>query len=87
MVGHVTIPVRGIDASAGVTVGVWNIPRTEVTWLDGVSIHSSEAIPIALQLPQRCTPGTVDRLDVRVHVGDRELRQTVRLDARLELCP
>jgi hypothetical protein len=31
-------------------------------------------------------PGTVDRLDVRMQVGDRELHQSVRLDSPVELC-
>jgi hypothetical protein len=96
---HVTIPVRGIgndivnltsvrvpDAPAGVTVGVWNPSRTSVSLVDGASILPGEVVRIALGVPPRCSPGTVDRLDVRMKVGDRELHQTVRLDKPVELC-
>lgn len=96
---HVTIPLRGIgsdivnlisvrvpDAPDGVTVGVWNPGGTSVSLVRGASIHPGEAVRIALGVPARCAPGTVDRLDVRMMVGDRELRQTVRLDEPVELC-
>jgi hypothetical protein len=96
---HVTIPVRGVgndivnlasvrvpNAPAGVTVGVWNPSGTSVSPVDGASVHPREVVRIALGVPPRCSPGTVDRLDVHMKVGDRELHQTVRLDGPVELC-
>jgi hypothetical protein len=96
---HVTIPVRGIGndivnltsvrvpgATAGVTVGVWNPSRTSVLLVYGASIHPGEVVRIALGVPPRCSPATVDRLGIHMKFGDRELHQTVHLDSPVELC-
>jgi hypothetical protein len=90
----VTVPMRGIgndivnlisvrvpDAH-GVTVGIWNPSGTSINVVNGASVHPGEAVRIALQVPAGCVrTEPVDRLHVRVMVGDRELDQTVRLSS------
>jgi hypothetical protein len=90
----VTVPVRGIGnkivnlvsvqvrAARGVHVGVWNPAGTSISPVHGVSVHPGEAIRIALQAPANCAPTvSLDRLHVRMMVGDRALEQTLRLSS------
>jgi hypothetical protein len=87
-----TVPLRGIGHgivnlvsvrvpnAPDVRVGVWNLPGTHVGPVDGVSIHTGEAIRLALRAPSRCArTRTIDRLEVRMHVARRQLDQVIRL--------
>ena len=96
----ITIPVRGIGNDIvnlrnvrvldvrGVTVGVWNPGRTDISAVNGASVLPAETVQIAVQVPSRCASAqTFDRLEVRMDVGaDRELQQTVRLESPVTVC-
>lgn len=67
-----------------VVVRAWSWIGSGVSDIDGLSVVPGESPSLALRLPQDCTaPIRIDRLDVRMKVGDRAHHQVVRVDAEI----
>ncbi len=80
--GNDIVNVRSVSVPGrpDVVIRAWDWIGHGVHPVDGLSIHPGETGRLALRMPQTCTgPIRIDRLDVRMDVGDRPHRQLVRL--------
>lgn len=63
-----------------VVIRAWDWIGHGVHPVDGLSVFPGETGRLALRMPQTCTgPIRIDRLEIRMDVGDRPHRQLVRL--------